>query len=341
MAKAIQEQLIKALAGGDFVSGQDIGDQLGISRTAISKHIKALTEMGLDIFSVKGKGYKLSQSLNLLDQEKINHALLRLQGDLKNDLQRKITLQKIDLPKVEVHRLIDSTNSYLMRRLPNQVIQGQVCLAEFQSAGRGRRGRQWISPFGSQIYLSMYWSLEQGLSAAMGLSLVAALAVSDAIYSLTNIQVQLKWPNDVYLGGVKLAGILIDLEGQALEPSHSVIGVGLNLNMPTQEAKKIDQQWTDLQRHYSKKIDRNALCAQLIHHLAKRLHQHQKEGLSAMLKEWHAQDFYLNKRVKLLTGERIIKGICRGVNNQGALMLEVDGQIKPIYGGEVSLRGDE
>ena len=86
MAKAIQEQLIKALAGGDFVSGQDIGDQLGISRTAISKHIKALTEMGLDIFSVKGKGYKLSQSLNLLDQEKINHALLRLQGDLKNDL---------------------------------------------------------------------------------------------------------------------------------------------------------------------------------------------------------------------------------------------------------------
>jgi len=355
MVKAVQEKLIKALVNGGFVSGQYIGEQLGISRTAISKHIKVLTEMGLDIFSVKGKGYKLSQSLNLLDQEKISNALIQLQLELqlkmqsqrglKNDVQKanisKSNALKDKAPKVEVHSLIDSTNSYLMRCLPNEVTQGQVCLAEFQSAGRGRRGRQWISPFGSQVYLSMYWYLEQGLSAAMGLSLVTALAVSDAIYSLTNIQVQLKWPNDVYLSGVKLAGILIDLEGQAQEPSHSVIGIGLNLNMPEQEAKKIDQQWTDLQSHCSKEIDRNALCAQLIHHLLKRLHQHEKEGLSVMLDEWHAQDFYLNKKVKLLTGKSFIKGICRGVNNQGALMLEVDGQVKPIYGGEVSLRGDE
>ncbi len=325
MAKAIREHLIRALATGEFVSGQDLGDQLDISRTAISKHIKALVEMGLDIFSVTGKGYKLSQPLSLLSKDEII-CLMPSNGSI---------------PEIEVHSLIDSTNSYLLRRLPNQLSQGQVCLAEFQSAGRGRRGRQWISPFGSQIYLSLYWHLEQGLSAAMGLSLVTALAVSDAIFSLTNIQVQLKWPNDVYLGGVKLAGILIDLEGQALEASHSVIGIGLNLNMPAQAAEKIDQKWTDLQSHCKNRIDRNALCAQLIHHLLKRLHQHQNEGLSVMLEEWHAQDFYLNKRVKLLTGERTTKGICRGVNNQGALMLEVDGQVSPIYGGEVSLRGDE
>ena len=229
----------------------------------------------------------------------------------------------------------------MLRRLPNQLTQGQVCLAEFQSAGRGRRGRQWVSPFGSQVYLSMYWHLEQGLSAAMGLSLVTALAVSEAIYTLTNIQVQLKWPNDIYLDGVKLAGILIDLEGQALEPSHSIIGVGLNLNMPAEAAKQIDQEWTDLQSHSSIEIDRNALCTQLIYQLVIRLSRYQKEGLASMLEEWHDQDFYLNKRVKLLTGERTTKGICRGVNNQGALLLEVDGQIKPIYGGEVSLRGDE
>ncbi len=325
MAKAIREHLIKALATGEFVSGQELGNQLNISRTAISKHIKALMEMGLDIFSVTGKGYKLSQPLNLLNKDKITSLIP------SNGLR----------PEIEVHSLIDSTNSYLLRRLPNQLSQGQVCLAEFQSAGRGRRGRQWISPFGSQIYLSLYWHLEQGLSAAMGLSLVTALAASDAIYFLTKIQVQLKWPNDVYLGGVKLAGILIDLEGQALEASHSVIGIGLNLNMPEQAAQKIDQKWTDLQSHCKNEVDRNALSAQLIYHLLKRLHQHQKEGLSGMLDEWHAQDFYLNKRVKLLTGERTTKGICRGVNNQGALMLEVDGQINPIYGGEVSLRGDE
>jgi len=325
MVKAVREHLIKALANGGFVSGQELGNQLDISRTAISKHIKALMAMGLDIYSVTGKGYKLSQPLSLLSANKIFSALP------KNSI----------MPEVEVHSLIDSTNSYLMRRLPNQVTQGQVCLAEYQSAGRGRRGRQWISPFGSQIYLSMYWYLEQGLSAAMGLSLVTALAVSDAIYSVTNIQVQLKWPNDVYLGGVKLAGILIDLEGQALEPSHSVIGIGLNLSIPQQAAQQIDQKWTDLQSHCANKIDRNILSAQLIHHLLKRLQQHQNNGLAVMLDEWHARDFYLNKRVKLLTGEKETRGICRGVNNQGALMLEVDGQVKPIYGGEVSLRGDE
>ena len=325
MVKAVREHLIKALANGGFVSGQELGDQLNISRTAISKHIKALLVMGLDIYSVTGKGYKLSQPLSLLSESKIYSALP------KNDV----------IPDIEVHSLLDSTNSYLMRRLPNQVTQGQVCLAEYQSAGRGRRGRQWVSPFGSQVYLSMYWYLEQGLSAAMGLSLVTALAVSDAIYSVTNIQVQLKWPNDVYLGGVKLAGILIDLEGQALEPSHSVIGIGLNLSIPQQAAQQIDQQWTDLQSHCKNEIDRNTLSAQLIHHLLKRLQQHQSSGLAVMLDEWHARDFYLNKRVKLLTGEKETKGICRGVNNQGALMLEVAGQVKPIYGGEVSLRGDE
>jgi BirA family biotin operon repressor/biotin-[acetyl-CoA-carboxylase] ligase len=187
----------------------------------------------------------------------------------------------------------------------------------------------------------MYWHLEQGLSTAMGLSLVTALAVSDAIKLHCGVQVQLKWPNDIYLDGVKLAGILIDLEGQALEPSHSVIGIGLNLNMPEISAVEIDQRWTDLQSHCSTKLDRNELSAQLINCLWKRLAQHSEQGLSSMLNEWHQCDIYLNKRVKLLTGERVTQGICRGVNNQGALLLEVNGQINPIYGGEMSLRGDE
>lgn len=324
MSKTIREDIIKTLANGDFVSGQALGKQMNISRMAISKHIKVLIDMGLDIYSVKGKGYKLSQSISLLN---------------KNAILDALPINSI-YSDIEVHSVIDSTNSYLLRRLPNQLSQGQVCLAEFQSAGRGRRGRQWVSPFGSQIYLSVYWYLEQGLSAAMGLNLVAALAVSDAIAELTGIQVQLKWPNDIYLAGVKLAGILIDLEGQALEPSHSIIGIGLNLNMPSQAGDKIDQKWTDLQSHYKSPLDRNVLCAKLIYYLWKRLQQHQNEGLSAMLAQWHKQDFYLNKRVKLITGERITKGICRGVNAQGALLLELDGQLKAIYGGEVSLRGD-
>jgi BirA family biotin operon repressor/biotin-[acetyl-CoA-carboxylase] ligase len=336
MAKVIREQLIQYLVQGQFVSGQWLGEQLGVSRAAISKHIASLINMGLDIYSVTGKGYKLAEPLTLLDEKRIQKYLAMLKHE----------------NKVEVHNLIDSTNSYLLRRLPNQNQNLQVCLAEYQDAGRGRRGRQWISPFGSHIYMSMYWSLEQGMSAAMGLSVVAAMAVSDAIKSLYQITVQLKWPNDIYYNGVKLAGILIDLEGQALEPCHCVIGIGLNINMPKKSAEQVDQPWTDLQSaiamNYSdtagdepslKKIDRNELAATLIAKLSQRLQQHQREGLNTMVNEWAKQDFYLNKPVKLITGMREKQGVCRGINNQGALLLEIEGKTSSIYGGEVSLRG--
>jgi BirA family biotin operon repressor/biotin-[acetyl-CoA-carboxylase] ligase len=334
MAKAIREQLIQHLAKGQFVSGQWLGEQVGVSRSAISNHIASLIEMGLDVYSVTGKGYKLSEPLTLLNEKTIQNRL--------NELEQS--------NKVEVHNLIDSTNSYLLRRLPNQNENLQVCIAEYQDAGRGRRGRKWISPFGSHIYMSMYWYLEQGMAAAMGLSVVSALAVSDAVKELYNINIQLKWPNDIYFDGVKLAGILIDLEGQALEPCHCVIGIGLNINMPQQSAEQVDQPWIDLQAAINKNavddnekmtmiIDRNELAATLITKLSQRLHQHQNEGLITMVNEWAKQDYYLDKPVRLITGAREKKGICRGINSQGALLLEIDGNTSPIYGGEVSLRG--
>ncbi|WP_440877623.1 bifunctional biotin--[acetyl-CoA-carboxylase] ligase/biotin operon repressor BirA [Thalassotalea sp. PLHSN55] len=324
MEKTVKEELIKQLATGEFVSGQQLGDVLGISRAAISKHIKAVSEMGLDVFRVTGKGYKLAQPLELLNADKISAELIKC--DLTN--------------KIEVHNIIDSTNDSLMRRLPNQVEQGQVCVAEYQSAGRGRRGRQWISPFGSHIYLSMYWCLEQGMSAAMGLNIVAALAVSDAVKAAFDIDVQLKWPNDIYLDGVKLAGILIDLDGQALDPCHCVIGIGLNLKMPTDSAKQVDQPWTDISQHTNKDINRNKLVVELIKSLTCRVKQHQGDAQTNIVAEWQQLDYYFDKPVKLISGERIVRGICRGIDHQGALLLDIGGEVKPMYGGELSLRGD-
>lgn len=322
MSKQVREKLIMALASGKFVSGQTIADELNVSRAAISSQVKVLNSMGLDIFKVRGKGYQLAQPLTLLNKTDISHALSQLKAS----------------NQVEVHTLIDSTNDYLMRKLPNQLTQGQVCIAEYQSAGRGRRGRQWISPFGSHIYFSYYHHLEQGMAAAMGLSLVTALAISDAISALFEINVELKWPNDIYLQGVKLAGILIDLEGQAIGACHSVIGVGLNLNMPLQSATEITQPWTDLQRHINQPIDRNELVVAMIVALNQRLKQQAEHGMASMLDDWHAKDVYLNQPVKLITGDNEQQGICRGVNEQGALLFESDGHVKPVYGGEVSLR---
>jgi len=324
MAKTIKEHLIKKLASGEFISGQVLGDEIGVSRTAISKQVNSLSDMGLDVFRVTGKGYKLVEPLELLDKCKI---LTHLESDNDHNI-------------VEVHNIIDSTNDYLMRKIPNHIQHGQVCIAEYQSAGRGRRGRQWISPFGSHIYMSMYWKLDQGMSAAMGLSTVVALAVSDAIKELYNINVELKWPNDIYINGLKLAGILIDLEGSAHEACHVVIGIGLNLNMPDKSGLQVDQPWTDLQSHTESKIDRNTLAASIIHFLTLRLENHNAQGLESVIPEWNAQDIFINKPVKLITGENVTKGVCRGINAQGALLLEVDNIIKPIYGGEVSLRGD-
>ncbi|GAA5132827.1 bifunctional biotin--[acetyl-CoA-carboxylase] ligase/biotin operon repressor BirA [Thalassotalea piscium] len=322
MAKSIKEQLIRELAAGKFVSGQLIGESLGISRAAVSKQIASLNEIGFDIFSVTGKGYRLAQPIALVDKTKVLAALST----------------KALASKVEVHCLIDSTNNFLLRRLPDHIKQGQVCIAEHQSAGRGRRGKEWVSPFGSHVYMSMYWYLEQGMSAAMGLSVVAAIAISDAIESLYQIKVQLKWPNDIYINEKKLAGILIDLEGQALEPSHCVIGLGVNVSMPEQASSKIDQPWTDLQTHVSTPVDRNILIAEIISKLTERLHEHQEHGIVKMLDQWFKLDLYLNKPVKLVAGEKVTYGLCRGINTQGALLLEVERQIKPVYGGEVSLR---
>lgn len=322
MAKSIKEDIVKALASGQFVSGQSLADDFGISRAAISNQISALIEMGLDIFKVRGKGYQLAQPINLLDRTRVQECLAGYGTEVP----------------VEVHNIIDSTNDYLMRKLPNQVVSGQVCLAEYQQAGRGRRGRQWISPFGSHLYLSIYYKLEQGMSQAMGLSLVTALAVKDAITQTADVKVQLKWPNDVYADGRKLAGILIDLEGQATGECHCVIGIGLNVQMPESMASHIDQPWSDIASFTNGSIDRNLLAARLIHCLDQRIAKQKNEGLASMLDDWHQHDLYLNQKIRLLTGDNATHGVCRGVNEQGALLLEVDDVIKPIYGGEVSVR---
>ena len=322
MSSNSRAQIIKALARGNFISGEELGAELGISRAAVAKHIEALSDMGLDIYRVTGKGYQLANKLDLLSLNKISQYL-------NSDITAPI----------EIHSVIDSTNSYLLRKLPYDLQPGQVCLAEYQSAGRGRRGRQWISPYGSNIYLSMYCFLEQGMSQAMGLSVVAALAVFEAIKTLYQHDVELKWPNDIYLKGKKLAGILIDLDGQPLESCHCVIGIGLNLAMPDESAKLVDQPWSDLSQLTSGEINRNQLVAEVIKQLNIRLAEYKQTGLTNMLPCWHQHDIYFNQPIKIVAGTKEVFGVSRGIDNQGALLMEVDGKVSPVYGGEVSLRG--
>ncbi|WP_193038790.1 bifunctional biotin--[acetyl-CoA-carboxylase] ligase/biotin operon repressor BirA [Pseudoalteromonas nigrifaciens] len=316
--------ILNALNQGGFISGQVLGEQLGISRAAISKHIKSLQEMGLDIFKVTGKGYSLNSQVGLLNQAQI---------------QQHYQALGATTAKVEVHPIIDSTNSELMRRIQakTELESGTVIVAEMQQLGRGRRGRVWQSPFGANLYYSYFWRLDDGIQAAMGVSIVVGLAVYDAIKALYNIEVELKWPNDIYLNKQKLAGVLVELDAQPQGPCQLVIGIGINLQMPESFSQHIDQAWTDLSQH-TQQLNKNQLVASLTYYLEQRLEQYSESGLQSMHQQWNALNAFAGECVELNTGHRSWRGICEGIDSQGGIRIRQDGEVKSYYGGEISLR---
>lgn len=310
-------RLIGILADGAFHSGEQLGEMFGMSRAAINKHIQTVREWGLDIFTVPGKGYSLPAPIQLLDEQKI--------------------LSYLPAGQVAVLPVVDSTNQYLLDRI-GELKSGDACVAEYQHAGRGRRGRQWVSPFGANLYLSMFWRLEQGPAAAMGLSLVVGIVMAEVLHKLGAEKVRVKWPNDLYLNDKKLAGILVELTGKTGDAAQLVIGAGINLTMRESTTNVINQDWINLQKA-GVIIDRNKLTAELLSELRRAVVKFENEGLSAFISRWREMDNYLDRPVKLIIGNQEIYGIARGIDQQGALLLEQAGVIKPYIGGEISLRG--
>ncbi len=239
-------------------------------------------------------------------------------------------------PDVAVIPVIDSTNQYLLERM-DSLPSGAVCVAEYQQAGRGRRGRHWFSPFGANLYMSMYWRLEQGPAAAMGLSLVIGIVMAETLQSLGAEDVRVKWPNDIYLHDRKLAGILVELTGKTGDAAQIVMGAGINLAMRNADAAQINQGWINLQEA-GVTLDRNDLAATLINRLREALPVFEQEGLAPFVARWAGLDNFINRPVRLLMGEREVHGIARGIDNQGGLLLEQEGEIKSWMGGEISLR---
>jgi len=308
--------LISILADGEFHSGEQLGERLGMSRAAINKHVQTLRDWGVDVFTVPGKGYSLPEPIHLLSQDFIS--------------------SQINKGQVAVLPVIGSTNQYLLDRI-GTLQSGDACVAEYQQAGRGRRGRKWFSPFGANLYLSMYWRLEQGPAAAIGLSLVIGIVMAEVLRDLGASQVRVKWPNDLYLQDRKLAGILVELTGKTGDAAQIVIGAGINLAMRQVESDVINQGWINLQEA-GIAIDRNTLAARLINELRAALELFEQEGLTPYLSRWEKLDNFINRPVKLIIGDKEIVGISRGIDAQGALLLEQDGAIKAWMGGEISLR---
>jgi BirA family biotin operon repressor/biotin-[acetyl-CoA-carboxylase] ligase len=318
-SELVRGNLLSILNDNTFHSDETLGATLGISGASISNHIKVLRSLGLDILSVRDKGYCLSQPLTLLNSQKIREQL-----------------DSTHTADVEILNVIDSTNQYLKNKSID-VENGHTCLAEAQTAGRGRHGRKWVSPYASSLYLSMHWSFSGGYSVLGGLSLAIGVAIVDALNQCGVQGIQLKWPNDIYAQGKKLAGVLIEVEGQIGSGCEAIIGVGLNVALP-KNVQIIDQPWIDLAQITDTYINRNFLAGTLISELARSLTLFESDGLEPFINKWRALDIYANKAVKLIIGKQSITGVNQGVDANGAILLETEQGLKAYHGGEISVR---
>lgn len=311
--------LLEILADGNFHSGEELGNQLGVTRAAVWKQLKKLEALNIPLSSVKGKGYRLSDAIQLLDEEVI-----------KRNVSGRLDC-------LEVLLNTESTNSYLLEKASDHMGKRYAVLAEKQEGGRGRRGRTWVSPFGKNIYLSMLWSFGGGIGSLEGLSLVIAIAVERALTELGVDDTRLKWPNDVYLNNKKLAGILLEVSGEYSGYCQVVIGIGLNVNLSEFDAESIDQPWAQLSEHL-KDTDRNTIASVLIDNLIKAIEEFDKQGFESFKDYWTERDAFLNKEVDLILPNLTRSGIAKGVNGKGELLLETEKGLESINAGELSLR---
>ncbi|MBB3170169.1 bifunctional biotin--[acetyl-CoA-carboxylase] ligase/biotin operon repressor BirA [Simiduia aestuariiviva] len=316
------EVLLPVLADGEFHSGEALGALLGVSRTAVWKQLQKLEALGLAVESIKGRGYRLSRPLDLLS---VPEVLAATSESARAQLQLRLLLQT------------DSTNVQAMQVAEGGAAHGLVVLAEQQVAGRGRRGRQWVSPFGANIYLSLVWRFAGGAAALSGLSLAVGVACARALRSAGLVAVGLKWPNDLLVDGRKLGGILLEMTGDPAGECQVVIGIGLNVQMGDAEAEAIEQPWTSLRRE-GLSVSRSTVVGLLLEQLVAVLTQFGREGFTSLRQEWSALDIYRDAPVTLLSVSQSVAGVARGVDDGGALLLETDDGIQTFHGGEVSVR---
>ncbi len=314
--------LLELLSDGENHSGQELAGVLGVSRTAIWKQLAKLDALGLELLSQTGKGYCLVGGLDLLNADAIKNGL------------RETVSQK--LGHLSLLTAIDSTNAFLMRQEPDPRIM--ACLAEYQTAGRGRRGRQWVSPFAGNIYLSLRISNSSGLGAFEGISLAVGVAVALALKELGVENIKLKWPNDILWMGKKLGGILIEVVGDPSGVCHLVVGLGLNLKTTKSMLQSIDQPWVALDSILSAPPSRNQVAASLLNHIVPLLYAYESQGFALYKAAWAALNAQADLAVDLLMGNNRVSGIMRGVNDSGALLLETTKGVEVFHGGEVSLR---
>lgn len=305
-------ELVAALNDGAFHDGNSLGEMLGMTRSAVWKAIKKLEGYGVGIQSDKRKGYALAEPLQLLDE---------------NCLRMELP----DITDLTVFESITSTNDYLKTIRDSR--GPRVCLAEQQTQGRGRLQREWVSPFGKNIYFSCLYSFSKDISELAGLSLVVSLAVKHALAQLgLSDGLHVKWPNDIIVGEKKLAGILIEVQAESHGLCQAVIGIGVNVNMLKAD---IEQAWTSMQLVTGKYIDRNLVAVKLMKQLLSYLERFRLDGFASFVDEWVLADCLVGRTISLENLNSVITGKVVGIDGQGHLLLALDdGQVRAFSSGD-------
>ncbi len=312
--------LLALLADARIHSGESLADSLGVSRTAVWKQIRKLQEKGIQIDTIRGRGYQLAKRMDLLTE----HGILE-----------SLTANGRGDTRLALYDLVDSTNSDIARRWQAGETGTLVSIADTQQQGRGRRGRVWQSPVGQNLYMSLGVSIACGFSELDGLSLVVGVAVLNALRSQGLVGAQLKWPNDILVGGRKLAGILIELQGELEGAVRVIVGIGVNVHMT--EAESVDQPWTSLGlAALGQEWRRDEVASAVIAEALAGIDRFVCEGFGPTQSRWSEYDVLAGRELVASSGD--IQGVGRGVDENGNYLVEANNGLIRVHAGEISLR---
>jgi len=315
--------LLRRLSDGRFHSGQGLAHEFGLSRASIYNTMTLAESMGLTIHAVRGRGYRMPDPVDWLDAAALSSEL----GDLAGAYS------------IHVYDSLDSTNTSLMEAALDGAADGTLFCTEHQQSGKGRRGRQWHSVVGGSLTFSILWRFENGLQSLSGLSLAVGLAIARAVNRHSRHPARLKWPNDVLVDYRKLAGVLVEVQGDLHGAALAVVGIGLNVRLNEAQRETVDQAVVDL-AEMGVRVGRNRLLADCLRELYGVLSVFRQHGFAALREDWQTLDAYAGKAVALaLPDARRIQGVASGVDETGAFLLRDAGsRLNPYSGGEISLR---
>jgi len=315
--------LLARLGAGEAVSRQRLQHSLAINDDDFQAALEEMARLSIPLVA-EGDAVQLAYAIELLSRDDI----LERMGPIRDRLS-----------DLEVFVEVGSTNDYLLEHADRLPPLPRVCIGELQTKGRGRRGRSWFSPFGANLYCSLLWRWRSS-QVLTGLSLALGVAAVETLSELGAPDIGLKWPNDLYWRGRKLAGMLIDVTGDSRRACDVVAGIGINVDMrqTLSVEQQIDQPWCDLAQAMRGVPSRNLLAAALVKSWLKAFETYERSGLEAFLERFARYDVCAGQPVMVTTAMEAVDGVARGINREGALMVETSNGLQNFFAADVSLR---